>query len=363
MIVVPVHEQNQVAAARRAAVELAQRAGFTETAAGRVAIVATELATNLVKHGRGGRLLAGLSDVVGDAGNTGVDLIAIDKGPGIADVAAALRDGFSTAGSAGHGLGAVRRQAHAFHIYTHPGAGTAILARLEAGQPPLQRWAAHAPDSGDINTPAPHPEAGAVCAPKLGEEVCGDDWHVNPMPGPASGIGPTAMVVDGLGHGPQAAEAAAAAVRLFKRYAGHPPAAIMETLHAGLRATRGAAVSIARFDGKRRVVVFCGVGNVAGALVSRTTGNAHRLLTYNGTVGHAVRRIQEVQYPYPDASGRPMIILHSDGISTNWSLDAYPGLATAHPRLIAAVLYRDFSRDRDDAAVLVALGPGGGPSQ
>lgn len=373
MIAVQVSEQSQVAEARRAATRLAQRVGFDEAAVGRAAIAATELATNLVKHGRGGRLLAGLSDAPdaeggrrvrsrAEDGSAGIELVAIDQGPGIADLDAALRDGFSTAGSAGRGLGAVRRQAHAFHIYSRPGAGTAILARLGAGRPPPR--ATDADESSDASNTRASTALdggwGAVCVPKPGEEVCGDDWHVRSSPGMPRGSDRTAMVVDGLGHGPQAAEAAATAVRLFNDRAGLSPAAIMEALHAGLRATRGAAVSIARFDRARRVVVFCGIGNVAGTLVSRATGQTRRLLAYNGTVGHAVRRIQEVEYPYPDAADAPAVVLHSDGLSANWSLAAYPGLLEGHPSLLAAVLYRDFARDRDDATVLVAHETGKG---
>lgn len=364
MIAVPVSEQSQVSEARRAATDLARRAGFDEAGAGRVAIVATELATNLVKHGGGGRLLAGLSGAPEaggglpargrpGAGDAGVELIAVDRGPGIADLGAALRDGYSTAGSAGRGLGAIRRQAHALHVYSRPGAGTALLVWLGAAHPP--RTAA-----GGGALPAKGDDWGAVCVPKPGEEVCGDDWQVHPPSGATAGADRTVMVVDGLGHGPHAAEAATAAVRLFNERAGLPPAAIMEALHARLRATRGAAVSIARFDPARRVVVFCGVGNVAGALVSPGTGQVRRMLSHNGTVGHAARRIQEVEYPYPDASDAPVVVLHSDGISANWSLDAYPGLLAEHPGLVAAVLYRDFGRGRDDAAVVVAHGPGEG---
>ena len=370
MIAVAVSEQSQVAEARRAAAGVARRAGFDEAAVGRASIVATELATNLVKHGRGGRLLAGLSDPPNagdgrpvrsrqDDGSAGINLIAIDQGPGIADLGAALRDGYSTAGTAGGGLGAVRRQAHALHIYSRPGAGTALLARLGAGQPPPTRATA-ATDAAFDAAAYSGSDWGAVCVPKTGEEVCGDDWHVHPSPDAPSGADRTVMVVDGLGHGPQAAEAAATAVRLFNARVGLAPAAIMEALHAGLRATRGAAVSMARFDRARRVVVFCGVGNVAGALVSRGTGQIRRLLAHNGTVGHAARRIQEIEYPYPDASGAPAVILHSDGLSANWSLAAYPGLLAAHPGLVAAVLYRDFARARDDAAVVVAHEAGEG---
>jgi anti-sigma regulatory factor (Ser/Thr protein kinase) len=333
MIAIPVTEQSQVAEARRKAAALAQGAGFSEEDAGRVALVATELATNLVKHGSGGRLLAGLYDEPGDQARSGVQLVAIDKGVGIADLGAALRDGYSTAGSAGQGLGAIQRQAQAFHVFSRPGSGTAILALVAPGRPAgvarEQAW-------------------GAVCVPKAGEEVSGDDWHVTSDEEGSR----TIMVVDGLGHGPQAAKAASEAVRLFKKHAGKPPAAILDALHAGLRGTRGAALAVARFVPDRQMVVFCGIGNIAGTLAAGTT--TKRMVSQNGTVGHAVRKIQEFEYPY---EGEPLVVMHSDGLSGSWSLASYPGLLVSHPTLIAAVLYRDFARERDDATVLVVRGP------
>jgi anti-sigma regulatory factor (Ser/Thr protein kinase) len=351
MISVSVREQSEVAQARRAAVELAQRAGFDETASGRVALVATEMATNLIKHGRGGRLLADLTEWPADVrgswrGPPDVELIAIDSGPGIANLEHALQDGYSTAGSAGFGLGAIRRQAGSVNFYSRPGIGTALTVRLGSG-PDSTRRRADLPN----NDPS-RGLLGCICVAKPGEDVCGDGWHVAPKAG-SDGTRRTVMVVDGLGHGPQAAEASAEAVRLFNKHAAEAPAAIMEALHAGLRATRGAAVSIARFEPERRMVSFCGIGNVGGVLASRHSMDLRRMLSLNGTVGHVIRKVQQFDYPYPEA-GAPIVILHSDGLSAQWTLERYAGLAAANPSLMAAVLYRDFGRDRDDATVLVA---------
>jgi anti-sigma regulatory factor (Ser/Thr protein kinase) len=351
MISLSIIDQSAVSEARRAAVELARRAGFDETACGRVAIVATEMATNLIKHGRGGRFLMDLTEWPEDAGTAlsgapDVELIAIDRGPGIANLENALRDGYSTAGSAGAGLGAIRRQAHSFHLYSKPDIGTALAVRLGNGLDTSRKRA----DVADVK--AVHGSIGCVCVPKPGEEVCGDGWQIAPQAGMATGRR-IAMVVDGLGHGPQAAEASAEAVRLFNKHAAKSPAEIMEALHAGLRATRGAAVSIARFEPERRMVTFCGIGNVNGVLASRQSPALRRMLCLNGTVGHVMRKVQQFDYPYPE-DGEPILILHSDGVSAQWALDRYPGLANANPSLLAAILYRDFARERDDATVLVA---------
>lgn len=328
MRAVTVQDESQVAEARRAAVALASECGFNEEDAGRVAIVATELATNLVKHGGGGELLLGTYE---DRTGAGVECLALDKGPGMADVAASLRDGHSTAGSAGTGLGAIGRGSHVFDIYSRPGSGTAILVRLQRGRP------------GDAPA-APEPVFGAVNLPMRGETACGDAWCIK-----AHEKGFKLMVADGLGHGPIAAEAAHAAVRTFISRQDRAPGAILEAMHASLRTTRGAAIAVADVDTGRGSVVFAGVGNVAGAIV--TEQGAHRMVSHNGIVGHVVRRVQEFTHAFAE---EPLVVLCSDGLGTSWNLKDYPGLSQRHPTLIAGILYRDFSRGRDDVTVLVA---------
>jgi anti-sigma regulatory factor (Ser/Thr protein kinase) len=163
MIAVATTDASQVAEARREATTIAQQNGFGFDDAGRVALVATELATNLIKHGGGGEILLGAYE---DCGRSGIELLALDRGRGMANVEACLRDGFSSAGTQGNGLGAVLRQSHLLDIASWPDVGTAVLARLEAGQPDPQRVASH---SG----------WGAVAVPMPGEAVCGDSWTVS----------------------------------------------------------------------------------------------------------------------------------------------------------------------------------------
>jgi anti-sigma regulatory factor (Ser/Thr protein kinase) len=325
MIALAVQDQSQIAEARRGATDMAIRQGFGEIDSGRVALVATELATNLLKHGNGGEVLVG---AFGEGQDSGIELIALDKGPGIPNIAASLADGFSTAGTAGKGLGAVVRQSHFVDIASWPGAGAAVLARLRPGQPQAST------DGGTV---------GAVSVPKPGEDVCGDSWGIS-----VAGGATTMLVADGLGHGPDAAEAAVEAVRLFHRFCGHRAPTLLDYIHGGLRATRGAAVSIARIDPAAAKVTFAGVGNVAGAIASG--GELKRMVSMPGTAGHNARKIQAFDYPF--TSG--LVILHSDGIASSWTFDRYPNLAARHPTLIAAVLYRDLTRHRDDATVLVA---------
>ncbi|MDJ0389329.1 SpoIIE family protein phosphatase [Roseomonas sp. E05] len=329
-----VEDPSGVAAARREAVTLAAGQGMGEAGLGAVALVATEMATNLVKHAGRGTLLVGAYGSLAGAAEPdegGIELLALDRGPGMADVVACRRDGFSTAGSAGQGLGAIARQSALFEIFSRPGQGTAMLARIPRRARP-----------GPAPAPAGQAEWGAVSVALAGQEVCGDAWGVRALPD-----GLEVVVADGLGHGPAAAQAATAALRCFFGLSGRGPAAMLEAMHGELRPTRGAAAAIARLQGM--TVTFAGLGNIAGVVLGG--GEVRRMVSMNGTLGHAARRFQDFACTLP---APPLLVLHSDGIANGWRLEDYPGLSVLHPSLIAAVLYRDFGRARDDATVLVA---------
>jgi len=324
---VAVADPSQIAEARREAGQAAAAIAFNATDVGRVALVASELTTNLIKHAGGGELLIGGYD---DPTGTGIELIALDKGPGIGNLRSCLEDGYSSAGTAGHGLGAIRRQSQAMEVVSWQGLGTVVLARLAAG-------------AKAIDGRKRRPPWGSACVALEGQEVCGDACAVAD-----TCAGRTLIIADGIGHGAEAAMASSEAIRLFQRHQSRSVAEILDYLHAGLRATRGAAVAVARFEHERGEVVYGGIGNIAGVVVSST--GMRRMISLNGTAGHVARRVQTFDYPYSDG----VVVMYSDGLATNWSLDRYPGLLQAHPSLIAAVLYRDFGRRRDDVTVLVA---------
>ncbi|MEX3961886.1 ATP-binding protein [Paraburkholderia sp. EG286B] len=342
-----VSDASGVAFARRGASEAARIAALGETDAGRLAIVLTEAATNILKHAGHGELLV-------CALEGAVELIALDSGPGMPDVGTALADGHSTTGTTGTGLGAIRRLSNQFAIYSQPGVGTVlrVLVQKSGGN------AARAAFTG--------PEVGAVCVPHPGEEVSGDGWRAQ-----ADQSGLTLALADGLGHGAEAHVAAVAALDVLRRRAGLAPAALMELSHAALRPTRGAALALVRIDLARGALAFCGTGNIsavaygAGRPIDNRVsgGHTHRpasaapsarecyqLVSRNGIVGHTMRGIQEFELTW---SENALLVLHSDGIATRWDLAAWPGLANQPAVVIAAVLYRDFARRRDDATVVV----------
>ena len=324
--VLTVVDRSQVAAARQAARAVADRAGFTETDAHRVGIVATELASNLVKHaGQGGQLLIRAN---GGAGAE-VELCALDRGPGMPDVARSMSDGFSTAGSQGTGLGAVKRLADAFDIYSQHGKGTVVLARLRPeGAEPAR---------------VPSFDVAGVSVAMPGEQVCGDAWGVVIDRGRAV-IG----VMDGLGHGMFAAAAATAAIAALGAHADGTSVETLTAIHAAVRHTRGATGTVVSIEPRGTVITVAGVGNVSAAVVA--DGKIRQAVSLGGILGHDVRSFRQYQYPWPEGA---LLVMHSDGLTSHWSLDSYPGLRQRHPALVAAVLYRDFQRGRDDVTVVV----------
>jgi hypothetical protein len=187
---------------------------------------------------------------------------------------------------------------------------------------------------------------GGVAVAKLGETACGDSWAAA-----TRRTGVTLTVVDGLGHGPLAAEAADLAVRAFEGHVAARPRDVLEAMHVALHGTRGAAAAVAELDREHQLLTFAGVGNISGAVIS--AGTMRSMVSHNGIVGQVMPNLQEFTYPWPTGA---LVVMHSDGVTPHWNLDAYPGLAHRHPTLIAAVLYRDFTRGRDDATVVVVRG-------
>ncbi len=326
-----VEEGSQTGEARRAARNAAVEVGFDEVLAERVAIVVTEACTNLLKHaGRGEILVTKVASEV--PGECWLEVLSLDRGPGMSDLNRCLRDGFSTGSSPGEGMGAIMRLSIASDFYTVPEKGTAILARWNCAIP-------HA--HGDRKTLY----VGAVNVPKPGEEVCGDSWGMEQFDDKT-----VILVADGLGHGMEARAASVEAVRILRAYPDLPPKMLTERVHQALRSSRGAAVAVARVDAGEGRIVFSGVGNISAQVISNGKTSQH-LVSVNGTAGHQSQGIREFSYAWPRDG---VLVLHSDGLATSAAITGYAGLAAREPSLIAGVLYRDFSRGHDDATVVVA---------
>ena len=315
-----VEDASAVAACRQAVQTMAERLRFPAARIGQLALAVTEAASNLHKHAEQGSLLLCVNR---DGPQPGIDLVTIDAGPGVRDVSAALRDGHSTAGTLGIGLGAIQRLADFADLYSRPGHGTSLVARFCASPPVSQpRWA-------------------GLIRPITGETECGDAYGVVPADGAV-----TAVLCDGLGHGPLAAAAAAAGVAAVLDDPAGEPAALLERVHRRMSGTRGGAVGVVQVSGQ--LARFAGLGNVAASIVS--DGQRKSMISIPGIAGVQARTIRQFEYDVPPGSA---VIVHSDGVSSRWEAAALPALEARDPLLIAAVLLAEAGVHRDDAGVLV----------
>ncbi len=319
---VAVTDGSQPAEARRVAFRLADEIGFTETAKGHLGIVVTEAATNLLKHGGGGEIILRCGD------RSGLEVLAVDRGPGMRSVAQCQADGYSTAGSPGTGLGAISRLSSASDIYSVPGEGTVVQAFCESGmgsEDAASRW-----------------DVASIVSPIMGEMACGDAAAIVERQDVMQ-----CMLVDGLGHGPLAAEAATAAKGVFARTAGEPRD-LIEAMHGALRGTRGAAAAVLQIDPQKQRTRYCGVGNIAGAIL-RGEESQH-MVSMNGIIGHQTIKSREFEYAWDSSA---LAVMHSDGLSGRWQMTQYPGLASRRSSIVAAVLFRDQRKTTDDGSILV----------
>lgn len=318
--VLHVDDESQVGHARRVVQKLAQAGGFDQNDAGRAALVATELTSNLLKH-------AGRGELHVRALPRGIELVAIDRGPGF-NLQDCITDGFSTGGTNGIGMGAVDRQSDVFDVYTDP-RGAVLLARLYGKNAQSQKAADY---RFGISQHSLH-----------NDPACGDVWHLK-----VEGKNFSALVIDGLGHGTEAEEAAKAGEKAFALSPFSLPSVLIQDLHQAMMGTRGGAGAVAQYDAQSGTLRFAGIGNIGATLI--TAESSRGLASHPGILGAQFRKAQG--FDYPQAQGQ-LLVMFSDGLQSRWSLRDYPGLVYRHPAVIAAVLHRDFCRGRDDVTVLV----------
>jgi len=306
---------------------LALQVQFCAKRLAEIDIVVAEMTSNLIKHAGGGEILVRL---IREPSNEGVELISIDNGPGMAEPARMVEDGVSTTQTLGHGLGAIKRLSDQFQLYSLKNWGTILLSRVYK-EPLTADGAAKA-------------EIRSVIVPKPGETACGDGFYAKIT---VDNI--KLFLGDGLGHGPEASAAVQEAIKAFRVVREGSPAQMIREIHGFVKKTRGLVGTIATFNFKTRKWQLCGVGNIAtrinGAFFSKN------YMSYNGIIGLNVPgTLNDQEVPFE--SGQ-LIIMCSDGIKSRWDLSKYPSIARYDLSILAAALYKDFSRRTDDTAVVV----------
>jgi anti-sigma regulatory factor (Ser/Thr protein kinase) len=341
---IQISSEAHVGAARRAVHEYASPLGFSETELAEIDIVVQEMGTNAAAYATGGGMLHYTTTL---GSRPGLELVYWDVGPGIYDLDRAIRDGVSTSGSLGAGLGAIRRLMNEFDVYSTvrqtarlsmPAArrtthGTTLLAR---------KWVARAGDRQHDQTLARR--IGVWCRPHPGEELSGDAYFIQER-----GSRTLLAVVDGLGHGGGAKQAADVALDSLSEWMGEPLDQVLQRAHDALRATRGAVMGTAVIDRANESFHYAGVGNIS----VRVFGAPEPInpISTNGTLGARLGNLRVWTYPWSEGA---TLLMTSDGVSDSWDIKSYPGLINRSPQLLAAILMRDYGRDADDATVLVA---------
>ncbi len=317
---IPITDTSSIGEARRRGLHVAERLGFDEVRSGEFALLINEMARNVLTHGGGGQaIIAGSRNAHGPM----LRLLGLDKGPGISDVPRAMIDGYSTSGTMGAGLGAMKRIANRIEVFTGQG-GTIVMVEIGPKEP------------------RQGPHVAGIAIPYPGERYCGDAWSYDQNPERTM-----VLIVDGLGHGREAAIAAEEAVAVFQSCLDRGPGEILSYVNDALKKTRGAVAGIARINADN-TLTYAAVGNTSASVLSKE--GSRSLVAHSGTLGVASPRIQEFQMDWPKDG---VLIMHSDGLQSRWDLSSYSGLLSRHPAVIGAALIRDFRRQRDDASVVV----------
>jgi anti-sigma regulatory factor (Ser/Thr protein kinase) len=357
-----VRDEAQVGSVRRAVHSFARVVGFTERELAELDIVVQEIGTNAVRYAEGGGSLHFTTPL---GAEPGIEIFYCDKGPGIGDLERAVRDGVSSGGGLGAGLGAIQRLMDEFEVYStvkagktgrHAAASTSLslsTSSLSSSQTSRRtthgtallgrKWIAAARLS-----PARHAvtarRVGVWSRPRPGETDNGDAYFIRRRAGQQ-----LLAVVDGLGHGAGAREASDAAVEILSAWQGEPLDELFRRAHERLRATRGAVMGACVLDARGGKFHYAGVGNVEARVLGSNV--PVRAISANGTLGARLGSLRVWSYDWEEGA---TVVLASDGISASWSIEDYPGLIAKSPQIIAGVLARDYSRETDDATVLVA---------
>lgn len=319
---IPITAEPHVMQARGAARRMAAGMGFDERGIGEIETTVSELATNLLSH----RTVNGaitLKPLMRETG-AGMEILASDQGPGIADLEKALRGGESSAGTLGIGLSGARRLMDEFVISSIPGRGTLVTAR---------KWLPGAA-SYFMN-------CSVISRPKAGEEVSGDAWYVKRFPD-----GVFLAVIDALGHGPKANEAAQKTLEVVSGMHAEPLERIVAVCDEGLRNTRGSAMAICRADFTRQRLEHLSIGNVE----TRVYGSPSPVhpICFNGTLGMIMESHRVMEYPF---ARNAIIVMFSDGISGRFDLTS--GDLLKSPQQLATSIFEGFAKGTDDATILV----------
>lgn len=336
----PIDNESDIGVCRRKSVALANQIGFSQVKTGEIAIIVTELVTNVLKHGGGkGKLV--MCQIIGSSEQKAIEIWCCDHGPGITDLNKAVKDGYSETTSLGLGLGSIRRFSD--HLEINPDKKhfeDSFLRDLEDFNNcirsqkwlPIKQWFGK---NSKIET-------GAASRCKPGEKLNGDAYIINHLSNDVC----VAAVIDGLGHGKDANMASQLARQTIIQKAELPIDILMNTIHQSIRGTRGTTIGLVLINTKEEKISFSGIGNIESFLINKN--EKKNLLSFGGIMGHNMRTPRVFEFPFKPGD---FLCMYSDGITSRWKPEELDW--SIHPQRNAEIILNQFSRSNDDATVLI----------
>jgi anti-sigma regulatory factor (Ser/Thr protein kinase) len=341
ILILEIDSEADAGVCRRKSVSLAGLLGFDDVKTGEVAILVSELVTNVLKHGGGkGRIM--ICQLQSDDNRKAIEIWCCDNGDGIPDFENALLDGYTGKQSLGIGLGTIRRFSDIFEMNpvkseSFKGVDLNALNNYRhclriVKWVPENRW------KGTNRSLV----SGAVSVCKPGETLNGDSYlicHLSP-------VKTMAAIIDGLGHGKEAHLASNIIKEQILLKIDLPLDELIKYIHQAARGTRGAVIGLVFINVETSKLYFVGIGNIEGFIIS--SSGKKSLISFGGILGHNIRTPHIFEFPFKSGDS---VCLFSDGINTRWNTDELNW--SEHPQKNADFLINNYSRTNDDATVLI----------
>lgn len=326
-----VRDMSDAAVAMAQARDIAIRTGLNARQSEEVALVAGEMATNLVKHAGGGTL--SLDNMPRDH-RRGIFLESSDSGPGIRKMADAMTDGFSTTRSLGYGLGTINRLMDEFSIQPKHDRQPGLLITCskwlrDTGSIKEKLW-----DIGTVTRPMPG-------AKQNGDAVLIKTWDAMSLVG----------VIDGLGHGRFAHRASLSARQYIEDHYDEPLSSLFQRTGYACRATRGVVMALALINWEAMTLSFGSIGNIETLV--KGDGEPFRFIFRRGIIGKNAPQPVITEHLW---TASRILIMHSDGLQSHWDWEDFSHLQDKPAQEIATALHTRLARFTDDSTVVVVKG-------
>ncbi|MCD4772618.1 MAG: SpoIIE family protein phosphatase [Bacteroidales bacterium] len=337
----PIDNNADIGICRRKGANLATQMGFNKVKSGEIAILISELVTNVIKHG-GGKGKIVICQIEDNENKKALEVWCCDSGNGISNFQKALQDGYTGKNTLGIGLGTIRRFSDELEInpLSSPIFKETFFSKNYTFKYCVRslKWLPSKSWTGLNN----NLNIGAASRCKPGEQLNGDSYVINHISPEISVV----AVIDGLGHGKEANIASALAKEQILLKPDLPLDSLMKHIHNSIRGTRGTVLGLARINTKINKLYFSGVGNIESFIIAEN--GKKTLLSFGGIMGHNMRTPKIFEFDFkPDN----ILCMYSDGITTRWKPEDLDW--NEPPQKNSEYILNNYSRQNDDATILI----------